>query len=324
MTTLNKRKIIIDCDPGIDDALALITAIKSEELEILGITTVCGNVESFDGARNALRVLNLLDRLDIPVYVGENIPLKRELVTAQDTHGMDGLGETDYEFLDDSLIKTGAVDFILDTLKNNDDVSIIALGPFVNMYKAIEKDSKIFHRVKEVVSMGGAFKSHGNCSPVAEFNYWVDPDSIQKFLAEYKNPFAMVTLDVTRKFVLTPNIREGLKQLNTPLSKFVYNITGFYVDFHWMQERTLGCVINDPLAIEYFIDRSLCMGIDAYVDVSCEGITLGQTVVDCADFYKKRKNVHVLTEVDEKRLMKTFLYKLFPEYKSDIDIILNS
>lgn len=324
MISLIKKKVIIDCDPGIDDALAIISAIKSDEIEVLGITTVCGNVESKDGARNALRVLKLLDRLDIPVYVGENIPLERELVTAQDTHGMDGLGETDYEFLDDSLIKEGAIDFILDTLKRYNDVSIIALGPFVNMYKAIKKDEETFHKVKEVVSMGGAFKSHGNCSPVAEFNYWVDPHSIKGFLELYKNPFTMVTLDVTRKFVLTPNIREGLKQLNTPLSKFVYDITQFYVDFHWAQERTLGCVINDPLAIEYFIDRSLCNGIDAYVEVSCEGITIGQTVVDCADFYKKRKNVHVLTEVDEKRLMKTFLHKLFEEDKNDIDIILNS
>ena len=301
----NKKKVIIDCDPGIDDALALITAIKSEKLDILGITTVCGNVESSQGAKNALRVLKMLDRLDIPVYVGENIPLKRELVTAQDTHGEDGLGEITMEYPDKSLIKTGAVDFILNTLKTTNDVSIIALGPFVNMYKAISKDSKTFHNVKEVVSMGGAFKSHGNCSPVAEFNYWVDPDSIKGFLNIYQNPFTMVGLDVTRKIVLTPNIREMIKQFDTELGNFVYDITGFYVDFHWVQERTLGCVINDPLAVEYFIDKTLCDGFDAYVDVSCSDITLGQTVVDCADFYKKRKNVFVLTSVDEKRFMNT-------------------
>ena len=319
----NKKKVIIDCDPGIDDALALITAIKSEKLEILGITTVCGNVESSQGAKNALRVLKMLNRLDIPVYVGENIPLKRELVTAQDTHGEDGLGEITMDYLDESLIKTGAVDFILNTLKTTNDVSIIALGPFVNMYKAIEKDSTTFHNVKEVVSMGGAFKSHGNCSPVAEFNYWVDPDSIKAFLNIYQNPFTMVGLDVTRKIVLTPNIREMIKQFNTELGNFIYDITGFYVDFHWAQERTLGCVINDPLAVEYFIDKTLCDGFDAYVDVSCSDITLGQTVVDCADFYKKRKNVFVLTSVDEKRFMRTFLNRIFPNFKDDINLVLD-
>ena len=320
-----KKKVIIDCDPGIDDALALITAIKSEKLDILGITTVCGNVESMQGAKNALRVLKILNRLDIPVYIGENIPLKRELVTAQDTHGEDGLGEISMDYLDESLIKKGGVDFIIETLKSNnkDEVSIIALGPFVNMYKAIKKDTTTFHKVKEVVSMGGTFKSHGNCSPVAEFNYWVDPDSIKGFLNIYQNPFTMVGLDVTRKIVLTPNLREMIKQFNTQLGNFIYDITQFYVDFHWMQERTLGCVINDPLAVEYFIDKTLCDGFNAYVDISCSDITLGQSVVDCADFYQKRKNVFVLTSVDEKKFMSIFLNRIFPNSKTDIANVLN-
>ena len=211
---MDKRKVIIDCDPGIDDALAIILALKSKEIEVVGITTVSGNVESVQGAKNALKALKLLGRLDIPVYLGESKPVKRELVTAQDTHGEDGLGETFLEEVSSEYIRENGVDFILNTLKNQENVSIIALGPLTNLYRAIEKDSETFHRVKEIVSMGGAYKSHGNCSPVAEFNYWVDPHGAREFLKKFNGEFTMVGLDVTRKIVLTPNLREMIHQFN--------------------------------------------------------------------------------------------------------------
>lgn len=321
---MDKRKVIIDCDPGIDDALALILALKSEEIEVVGITTVSGNVESIQGAKNALKVLKLLNRLDIPVYVGESVPIKRSLVTAQDTHGDDGLGETFFEEVSQDLIKEGAVDFILNTLKYNEDISIIALGPLTNLCKAIRKDSKVFHKVEEVVSMGGAYKSHGNCSPVAEFNYWVDPHGAKEFLEKYNGEFTMVGLDVTREIVLTPNLREMIHQFKDEVGDFIYDITRFYVDFHWAQERTLGCVINDPLAVEYFINRELCQGFKAYVDIACSDISMGQSVVDVADFYKKRKNVFVLEKVNSKEFMLSFLSKIFPDHIRDIKNILNN
>ena len=291
---MDKRKVIVDCDPGIDDALAIILALKSKEIEVIGITTVSGNVKSLQGAKNALKVLKLLGRLDIPVYLGESKPIKRELVTAQDTHGEDGLGETFLEEVSSEYIRENGVDFILNTLKNQENVSIIALGPLTNLCRAIEKDSETFHRVKEIVSMGGAYKSHGNCSPVAEFNYWVDPHGAREFLKKFNGEFTMVGLDVTREIVLTPNLREMIHQFKDEIGDFIYDITRFYVDFHWEQERTLGCVINDPLAVEYFINRELCEGFKAYVDIACEDISMGQSVVDVADFYKKRKNVFVL------------------------------
>lgn len=321
---MDKRKVIIDCDPGIDDALAIILALKSKEIEVIGITTVSGNVESVQGAKNALKVLKLLGRLDIPVYLGESKPVKRELVTAQDTHGEDGLGETFLEEVSSEYIRENGVDFILNTLKNQENVSIIALGPITNLYRAIEKDSETFHRVKEIVSMGGAYKSHGNCSPVAEFNYWVDPHGAREFLKKFNGEFTMVGLDVTREIVLTPNLREMIHQFNDEISDFIYDITRFYVDFHWEQERTLGCVINDPLAVEYFINRELCEGFKAYVDIACEDISMGQSVVDVADFYKKRKNVFVLDKVNSKEFMVSFLNKIFPSHKEDIKNVLNN
>lgn len=321
---MDKRKVIIDCDPGIDDALAIILALKSKEIEVIGITTVSGNVESVQGAKNALKVLKLLGRLDIPVYLGESKPVKRELVTAQDTHGEDGLGETFLEEVSSEYIRENGVDFILNTLKNQENVSIIALGPLTNLCRAIEKDSETFHRVKEIVSMGGAYKSHGNCSPVAEFNYWVDPHGAREFLKKFNGEFTMVGLDVTREIVLTPNLREMIHQFNDEISDFIYDITRFYVDFHWEQERTLGCVINDPLAVEYFINRELCEGFKAYVDIACEDISMGQSVVDVADFYKRRKNVFVLDKVNSKEFMVSFLNKIFPSHKEDIENVLNN
>ncbi|EOU1901990.1 TPA: nucleoside hydrolase [Clostridium perfringens] len=321
---MDKRKVIIDCDPGIDDALAIILALKSKEIEVIGITTVSGNVESLQGAKNALKVLKLLGRLDIPVYLGESKPIKRELVTAQDTHGEDGLGETFLEEVSSEYIRENGVDFILNTLKNQENVSIIALGPLTNLCRAIEKDSETFHRVKEIVSMGGAYKSHGNCSPVAEFNYWVDPHGAREFLKKFNGEFTMVGLDVTREIVLTPNLREMIHQFKDEIGDFIYDITRFYVDFHWEQERTLGCVINDPLAVEYFINRELCNGFKAYVDIACEDISMGQSVVDVADFYKKRKNVFVLDKVNSKEFMISFLNKIFPSHKEDIKNVLNN
>ncbi|EIF6296986.1 nucleoside hydrolase [Clostridium perfringens] len=321
---MDKRKVIIDCDPGIDDALAIILALKSKEIEVIGITTVSGNVESLQGAKNALKVLKLLGRLDIPVYLGESKPIKRELVTAQDTHGEDGLGETFLEEVSSEYIRENGVDFILNTLKNHENVSIIALGPLTNLCRAIEKDSESFHRVKEIVSMGGAYKSHGNCSPVAEFNYWVDPHGAREFLKKFNGEFTMVGLDVTREIVLTPNLREMIHQFKDEIGDFIYDITRFYVDFHWEQERTLGCVINDPLAVEYFINRELCEGFKAYVDIACEDISMGQSVVDVADFYKRRKNVFVLDKVNSKEFMLSFLNKIFPSHKEDIKNVLNN
>ena len=315
-----KRKVIIDCDPGIDDSLALLLALNSPELDVLGITIVSGNVPANQGAKNALKVLKLLKREDIKVYIGERTPLVRELVTAEDTHGEDGLGETNYEEADVEINYNG-IDFILDSAKEG-DVSIIALGPLTNLAKALEKDPNSFNMINEIVSMGGAFRSHGNCSQVAEFNYWVDPHSVKNVFDKSKVPFSMVGLDVTREIVLTPNLIEVINQFGGEIGKFIVDITRFYVDFHWKQERTLGCVINDPLAVAYFIDRSICEGFTSYLDIVVDGIAMGQTLVDVGEFYRKEHNGLVLTKVDSKKFMEMFLYRLFPTNKKDIDLVL--
>lgn len=307
------KNIIIDCDPGIDDSLALMLALKSPELNVIGITVVCGNVPAPLGVQNTLKVLKLMNRMDIPVYLGAEAPMIRELVTAQDTHGMDGLGETNYPDVTDITFHENACQFIIDSLYRYDDLSIIALGPMTNIAKSLQTDPDAFLSLKELVTMGGSYKSHGNCSPVAEFNYWVDPHSA-KYVYEYLHrPITMVGLDVTRKIVLTPNIISMISRFDNLISRFVTDITRFYVDFHWNQEKILGCVINDPLAVAYFIFPELCSGFDTYVTVETEGICLGQSVVDAYSFWQKPSNAHVLTEVDAKGFMKLFLDRLFPE-----------
>jgi purine nucleosidase len=316
---MQKRKVIIDCDPGIDDSLALLLAINSPELEILGITTCSGNVPAKMGAENALYTLHRFSKLDIDVYVGEENPLKRELVTAQDTHGEDGVGENFYEKVSNKNINYGGVDFIIETLKNNKDVSIIALGPLTNIAKAIMKNKEAFNNLDEFVSMGGAFRIHGNCSPVAEFNYWVDPHSADYVYKNLPKKIHMVGLDVTRKIVLTPNILEFINRLDEDLANYITQITRFYIDFHWKQEGIIGCVINDPLAVAYFIDRSVCSGFESYVEIVRDGVAMGQSIVDSFDFYKNEPNSIVLTETNEKDFMNMFLKRLFPSYVEKIN-----
>lgn len=317
-----KRKIIIDCDPGIDDTLALMLALSSPELEVIGITIVCGNVPTDIGAENALKVLKFMNRMDIPVYYGEELPLKREYVSAQDTHGMDGLGESNYPAVTEAEVKKDAVNYLIHTLQTQKDVSIIAIGPLTNIAKALQKKEEVFENLDELISMGGSYKSHGNCSPVAEYNYWCDPDAAKYVYENLQKKIHMVGLDVTRKIVLTPNILEYMQILDKEKGEFIKRITGFYYDFHWKYERVIGCVINDPLAVAYFINRELCQGFDSYTTVETEGICIGQSITDAMDFWKKEPNSHVLTEVDPREFMTMFLTRVFGQDEQEIRKIL--
>lgn len=316
------RKIIIDCDPGIDDALALMLALSSPELNILGITTVSGNVPAYMGAENALKVLKQMNRLDIPVYCGAEFPLRREYVDAKDTHGEDGLGETNYPNVEEVKWKTGAVDFIIQTLQKEMDVSIIAIGPMTNIALALQQCPEAFKRLDEFISMGGNFRSYGNCSPVAEYNYWCDPDAADYVYQNIGTMIHMVGLDVTRNIVFTPTISDFCQRIHPSNGTFAKQITRFYDEFHWKYERIIGCVINDPLAVAYFINRDLCNGFEAYTTVVTDGICIGQTIVDSMDFWKKKKNSYVLTEVDQVNFMKFFLRRVFQAKETDLDMVL--
>ena len=163
---MNARKLIIDCDPGIDDSLALMLAAASKELDLVGITTVSGNVPASMGAKNALKILSMIGKPDVPVYVGEETPLVRDYVDAMDTHGMDGLGESGWPDAEGLTPNKDAVSFLIETLKATPDVTILALGPMTNLAKVISRAPECLTNLTALVSMGGSYKSHGNCSPV--------------------------------------------------------------------------------------------------------------------------------------------------------------
>ncbi len=320
---MNKRKIIIDCDPGIDDSLAIMLALTSPEIEVLGITIVCGNSPVEMGFENAKKILKQMNRLDVPVYMGEPRPLKRDYVNALDTHGADGLGESFLPEVPGYQQEIGAVDFLSKALIK-EKVSVIALGPMTNLARLIQKAPAAFDQIEELVSMGGSFKSHGNCSPVAEYNYWCDPDAaalVYDTLHQNGKMIHMIGLDVTRKIVLTPTLLEYICRLNKETGEFIRKITKFYFDFHWKWEHIIGCVINDPLAVAYFLNPDICQGFDSYVQIETGGITLGQSVVDSMNFYRKTPNTKVLTEVDVYAFFQLFLSRILGLEPEKLDIL---
>ena len=318
------KKIIIDCDPGIDDSLAIMLALESPEVEVVGITVVAGNSPVELGFKNAKRILEFMGRLDVPVYVGADRPRVRDYVNALDTHGADGLGESFLPEVEGQEIpEESAVSFMCRTLKAG-DISVVALGPLTNLAELIDRDMDAFLSIERLVSMGGNFRSHGNCSPVAEYNYWEDPDSAKHvFSALYENKrrIEMVGLDVTRKIVLTPEILSDMKKINPHVGDFVEKITDFYFKFHLEWEHLRGCVINDPLAVAQFIDPDILKGISAFTDVETGGISMGQTVVDSMGFYRKESNALIFTEVDRAAFWEMFLTRILettPDQVKDI------
>jgi purine nucleosidase len=304
---MKTRNVIIDTDCGIDDALALIFAIKAD-VNIIGITSVSGNVNSCESGRNIKAILDLLE-VDIPIYTSDIHNLDGELIDAKDTHGEDGLGET---YLGQGLeykSEISAEDFILHSLNNYTNVDIIALGPLTNLARAYIKDPITFNKCSKIISMGGTYKAFGNMSPVTEFNYYHDPKAVKKVLTSTVS-LTMVTLDVTRKIFLTPSMTETFRSKNK-IGKFIYDVTKFYMDFHRKAENFDGCIINDILNIAYYLDMTICKGITAPIEVVTEGITRGQILVDDWEmFYDDNKRCLVLNEVDAEKVMEMFLKTL--------------
>ena len=310
--------IILDVDPGIDDSLAIVLALKSN-LNVIAITVASGNVHVSQGAINAIKATEMAGK-DIPVYKGAEKPLQKVYVDATDTHGSDGLSGMYY-----NVSKTpheGAVDFILETIKNHpNEVTIIAMGPLTNLALAIEKDVQTMHQVKEILVMGGAARIHGNCSPVAEYNFWVDPDAAAQFFEANLPNVTVAGLDVTYEILFTPNMREMVKQFNTELAEYVYDITQFYVDFHWAQERTLGCIINDPLLVAYAIDRSIMTAYDCHIAVEKDGLCRGESIVDF-DLHKnhpfaQEKNAKMCMQVNKEAFFDLFFETIFDQHVDD-------
>lgn len=318
-----KRKVIIDTDPGIDDSLAIMMALNSPEIEVIGLTLVAGNTPVEMGFENAKKVLKQINRLDVPIFKGANKPLKKVFVNALDTHGEDGLGQSFLENVEGYEQEMSALEFLETTLEK-ESVDVIAIGPLTNLAQLIETNELAFNNIHRLVSMGGTYKSHGNCSPVAEYNYWEDPDAAsivyQQLLKTHKK-IEMIGLDVTRKIVLTPNLLEYIKRLDPKMGSFIQKITKFYFDFHWQWEHIIGCVINDPLAVAYYLKPEICSGFESFVQVETESISRGQTLVDAYSFYKKEANAKILTEVDVTEFFYMFLERVLQKNRKELDVL---
>lgn len=318
-----KRKVIIDCDPGIDDSLALMLALSSPEIEVLGITIVCGNAPLQLGFANAKKVLRHMQRLDVPIYLGADKPLQKPFCDALDTHGSDGLGESYLEEVAGYEQNIDAVSFLCETL-TKEACSIIALGPLTNLAHLIQQNAAAFANIEQLVSMGGSYKAHGNCSPVAEYNYWEDPEAaaiVYHEMERIQKQIHMVGLDVTRKIILTPNLLSYIERLDAKQGSFIRSITKFYYDFHWKQEHLIGCVINDPLAVAYFLNPAICSGFSSNVQVACDGLSRGQTLVDAYDFYQRIANAHILTQVDVHAFFRLFISRILAIPTDALDIL---
>lgn len=307
---MNRKKVIIDTDPGIDDALALMYAFSSPELEILGITVSAGNTSLERTAKNALKIGDLAGS-PVPVYKGAERPLRKEAYISGETHGEDGLGDANLPESDRAPEDMRASDFMLEMArKYPGEVTIIALAPLTNLAEAIEKDPKAMKQIREIVSMGGAVAT-GNMSPVAEFNYWFDPEAA-KIVYDFDVPVTMIGLNVTTRVLFTPIDFSFIEKLEGNFAKTITRIQKYYVDFYWKWEKTLGCVAHDVLAVAAACDPSLVETVHCHVDIATDGITRGECVADLVDAWKQRKNSFVAVGVDAEAFRDSFYRKLFP------------
>lgn len=319
---------MIDTDSGVDDALALLLALLSPELQVEAISTVSGNVPLDQATINAALIVSLLDfRPPLILARGAAEPLEKGLITAQSIHGWDGLGELNrfknsdgsprylYPQLPQDL--PDATEVLLDLLKRYpDELSLITLGPLTNLAEALRADKGRVKRLREVVIMGGAITVCGNIRPSAEFNIFVDPRAAQRVF-QSGLPIKLVPLDVTERVRLGPMEIENLAQnMDEQLGRFLSDATSKAMEYMKQMRGVETIFLHDPLAVGVAIDASLVETTLLHVDVEThEGITQGMTLADLRairDDLKQPPNLHVALEVDTKLFLAFFKERLCP------------
>ena len=277
-TTETPYRVIIDTDPGVDDALALLLALRSPELKIEGITAVAGNVPLELGLPNALRMAEIAGRTDIPVAGGARVPLLRRLVTATYVHGENGLGGAVFPEPKLQPIALPAPEFIREAVhKYPGEISLLTIGPLTNIATALNVDATLASQVKSLVMMGGSL-SGGNITPAAEFNIYVDPEAA-RIVFQSGIPITMVGLDVTRKTSLTDDHVRTLEAHDNPVSQAAAKIARNAIAHNRDQGFTVGPNMHDSLAVAALIDPTLLKFKDYYIDVETTGeLTAGETL----------------------------------------------
>jgi len=280
---MTARKIIIDTDPGQDDAVAILLALASpEEIDVLGITCVAGNVPLALTQKNARIVCELAGKTDVKVFAGCDRPMKRPLVTAEHVHGKTGL---DGPVLPDPVMELApghAVDFIIETLRTEEPgtVTLCPLGPLTNIATAFEKAPDIVSRVQEIVLMGGGYFEGGNITPSAEFNIYVDPQAAD-FVFKSGIPIVIMPLDVTHKALVTKPRNDAFRNLGTKVGVAVAEMTDFFERFDKEKYGSDGAPLHDPCVTAYLINPDLFTGrhINVQIETRSE-LTMGATVAD--------------------------------------------
>jgi len=294
------RRIIIDTDPGQDDAVAILLALGSAEIEVAGITCVAGNVSLKLTENNARKICELAGRPDIRVFAGAIRPLTRQLVTAEEVHGQTGL---DGPQLPEPIMKLQdryAVDFIVETLMGEESgsITLCALGPLTNLALALIREPRTAPRIREIVLMGGGFFEGGNITPAAEFNIYVDPHAADVVLKSGV-PIVMMPLDVTHKAMTTAKRTAEIRNLGTSVGRAVADMLEFYERFDEEKYGSDGGPLHDPCVIAYLLKPELFRGRNCNVVVeTASELTMGMTVIDWWGVTKRPKNATVMRDID--------------------------
>lgn len=296
-----KHRIIIDTDPGQDDAVAILLALGSpEEIDVLGITAVAGNVPLSLTESNARRVCELAGRPDVKVFAGCDRPMGRPLVTAEHVHGETGLNGPVLPDPTMPLQDQHGVDFIIDTLRNEPTgtVTLCPLGPLTNIATAFEKAPDIVEKVREIVLMGGAYFEVGNITPTAEFNIYVDPQAA-KIVFGSGVPIVVMPLDVTHKALVTPERNERFRNVGNRVGVAVAEMTDFFERFDKEKYGSDGAPLHDPCVTAYLIKPELFKGRHINVEIETESeLTMGMTVADWWRVSGREPNATFMRDID--------------------------
>jgi pyrimidine-specific ribonucleoside hydrolase len=301
--------IILDCDPGHDDALALMLALASPEVDLLGVTTVAGNQTLQLTTANALNVLDFLEHGEVPVVAGASRPLVRELRVANDVHGESGLEGAELPTASVKPRAAHAVDWIAETvLSSVEPVTVVATGPLTNLGLLLARYPEVERHVAEIVMMGGAI-GEGNVTPAAEFNVWADPEAAHRVISS-KMRVTMVNLDVTHRALITQADLDALATAGRA-GRLVADLYSFYLPYHVRRYGWRGAPAHDAMAMAHVIDGGVLatQHLGVIVDTGAEPAR-GRTYVDRWGRAGWEPNAHVATEVDSDRFLSLLLERI--------------
>jgi len=295
------RKVIIDTDPGQDDAVAILLALASpEDIDVLGLTIVAGNVPLDLTQKNARMVCELAGKPETKVFAGCDHPLVHRLVTAEHVHGETGLNGPDLPDPVMPLQAAHGVDFIIDTLRSepSNTVTLCPLGPLTNIALAMRKAPDIIGRIQEIVLMGGAYFEVGNITPAAEFNIYVDPEAAAVVFGSGV-PMVVMPLDVTHKALVTKSRNDAFRALGTSVGVAVAEMTDFFERFDKEKYGSEGAPLHDPCVTAYLIDPSLFSGRHINVEIETRSdLTRGMTVADWWGVTERAPNATFMGDID--------------------------